>query len=66
MIDKFHLVPIDDLREHRVETDERCWCNPCDDDGAIVHNSMDGREKYEHGKGSCHETMVRHQARHDR
>jgi hypothetical protein len=28
----------------------RCWCRPEDDDGVIVHNSMDGREKYETGE----------------
>ncbi len=46
-----HVVPIDDLREH-IEDNDRCWCRPrVEDDGmVIVHNSMDGREKYETGE----------------
>lgn len=44
----YHIIPSNDLREH--DTDIRCWCRPVEDDeGVIVHNSMDGREKYETG-----------------
>ena len=46
--DAFHVVPIDDLREH--DLDMSCWCHPVDDEGVIVHNSMDGREDYETGR----------------
>jgi hypothetical protein len=46
----YHVVPINDLREH-VEDGTRCWCKPTvDEDGLIVHNSMDGREKFETGE----------------
>ena len=39
-----HVYPAHDLREHSLT---KCWCNPVDDDGIIVHNSLDGREHYE-------------------
>jgi hypothetical protein len=39
------IVPGDDLREHT--TDDVCWCKPREDDGVIIHNSMDQREIYE-------------------
>ena len=46
--DIWHVLPINDLREHKESKD--CWCIPIEDeDGVIVHNSMDGREKYETG-----------------
>ncbi len=45
-VDGNHVVPVDDLREHSVT---RCWCRPVDDDGVVVHNSLDGRELYERG-----------------
>jgi hypothetical protein len=41
-----HVCPVNDLREHLL-TD--CWCSPMDDDGIIVHNSLDQRELYERG-----------------
>ena len=50
--DTWHVVPINDLREH--EENEKCWC--CPDVqyvgvGSIVtHNAMDERESYEHGR----------------
>lgn len=50
---KIHVWPINDLREHRLEEDGVCWCNPIEDEeepNVIVHNSMDGREDYENGK----------------
>jgi hypothetical protein len=39
-----HVVPNCDLKEHDV--DGACWCAPYEDDGVIVHNSMDQREVY--------------------
>jgi hypothetical protein len=42
-----HVYPVDDLREH---TSTDCWCRPTDDDGVVVHNSLDGRELYEEGE----------------
>ncbi len=51
MSDIYHVVPIDDLREHSTDSDVVCWCKPVEDEyGVIVHNSMDGREKYEIGE----------------
>jgi hypothetical protein len=45
-----HTVPVDDIREH--EPSEDCWCEPeyYVDIGLIVHNSADGREKFETGE----------------
>ena len=43
-----HVWPVGDLREHSIALD--CWCHPIDDDGVIVHNSMDGREQFERGR----------------
>lgn len=42
-----HVLPTRDLREHSL-TD--CWCHPVDDDGVIVHKSLDRRELYERGE----------------
>jgi len=42
-----HIIPVDDLREH---SRTNCWCAPEDDDGLIVHNSLDRRELYETGE----------------
>jgi hypothetical protein len=44
----FHVVPVNDLREHIANTD--CWCKPYEDDGVWVHHSMDRREEYEEGR----------------
>ncbi len=53
-MDAYHVIPINDLREH--EAAACCWCNPVlepgDEDHADVwaHNSMDRREHtYEKG-----------------
>jgi hypothetical protein len=43
-VEENHVYPVNDLREHTVA---ECWCNPVDDDGIMVHNSLDGREMYE-------------------
>jgi hypothetical protein len=45
-VDGNHVYPVNDLREHSVED---CWCHPTDDEGVMVHNSLDGREFYERG-----------------
>lgn len=46
--DQPHVYPLDDWRPHFI--DEPCWCSPFDDEGITVHNSMDGRERYERGR----------------
>jgi hypothetical protein len=46
-----HVIPLDDLREHRVSL--KCWCDPtpeADDPRVVVHHSMDQREQYEIGR----------------
>jgi len=42
MINLIHVVPLNDLREHDDTAD--CWCRPREEEGVIVHNSMDRRE----------------------
>lgn len=47
----FHIVPVDDLRDHAA--DPTCWCSPVEDpeDPDIwVHNAMDRRDEYERGR----------------
>ncbi len=46
----YHVYPINDLREHSTDTDKPCWCKPREEDGIIVHNSMDRREEFETGE----------------
>jgi hypothetical protein len=46
-----HVIPILDLKDHTAT--ESCWCKPVEDseqDDLFIHNSMDGREEYEHGR----------------
>ena len=46
-----HVIPINDLREH--DATQECWCKPIEDsecDAVWIHNSMDGREKFETGE----------------
>lgn len=44
-----HLIPLNDCKNHRVDC--QCWCNPTlNDENRWVHNSVDGREEYEHGR----------------
>jgi hypothetical protein len=43
------VAPINDLRPHEIGKVE-CWCNPFMDGEVLVHNAMDKREEYEHGK----------------
>lgn len=46
-----HVIPIDDLREHKENEDGSCWCNPRieeEENGlVIIHNPLDGRELLE-------------------
>ena len=43
-----HVLPQADIREH--DEARTCWCQPFDDDGVWVHNSLDRREEYETGR----------------
>lgn len=50
-IPRYHVFPLDDLREHETNDHTSCWCHPTlTEDGYILHHSMDGREDYESGK----------------
>ncbi len=44
--------PVDDTRPHVMEAvGGKCWCGAeANEDGTIVHNAADGREKYETGE----------------
>lgn len=42
-----HVVPHHDLREHSIS--DECWCAPTEDEGVMVHHSMDRREEFERG-----------------
>lgn len=44
----WHVVPLNDLREH--EANGSCWCKPTLDEGVWLHHSMDGREAFETGE----------------
>jgi hypothetical protein len=46
--DELHVMPTNDLREHRMHW--KCWCNPMADDGVYVHHALDQREAYETGR----------------
>jgi len=44
------VYPIGDIKDHVVHGGE-CWCGAAEnEDGTIVHNAMDEREKYEAGE----------------
>lgn len=47
---EMHITPVGDLREH-IQA-RSCWCHPKepDDDGIVIHNSMDRREEFERGE----------------
>ena len=48
-LERYHVYPLHDLRDHTLT--ETCWCKPViNEDGIVVHNSMDGREDYEEGR----------------
>jgi hypothetical protein len=42
-----HVYPVNDLREHSLT---KCWCRPIEDEGIVIHNSLDARELYERGE----------------
>ena len=46
-----HTLPLEDIRDHEVGN-TGCWCDPDVDDEfkLVVHNSADGREKFESGE----------------
>ena len=44
------VAQVDDLREHDIAEDGKCWCVPTYDDGVLVHHAADGREAYENGR----------------
>ncbi len=49
--DLIHVVPLNDLREHKARID--CWCKPSEENewpGIWTHHAMDKREKYESGE----------------
>ena len=43
-----NVVPRDDMRPHQIGP--QCWCHPTDDEGVLVHHSLDRREDYEQGR----------------
>jgi hypothetical protein len=49
--DSIHVVPCNDLKEHVVDDEGSCWCEPDydEEDNLYIHNSADGRERYENG-----------------
>lgn len=47
-----HVIPVGDLKLHAEST--QCWCRPTDDDGVLVHHSMDRRESVERGETARH------------
>lgn len=53
---RYHVTPVNDLREHIVDPDVECWCKPAyEEDGQLViHNALDQRERYETGELKPH------------
>lgn len=48
---RWHVYPVNDYREHVIDPRVECWCRPVvDEDGIVLHNAMDGREKLESGE----------------
>ena len=43
-----HVFPPNDIRQHALTAE--CWCQPIEDDGVLIHNSLDDTEKYESGE----------------
>ena len=41
----WHVIPINDLREHASSED--CWCKPEEDAGVWVHKAMDHRMEHD-------------------
>lgn len=52
----FHCIPVHDLREHVIDDEGTCWCEPEFDleYDMFIHNSADGREDYEEGRRLPH------------
>jgi hypothetical protein len=52
----FHCIPVNDLREHVIDDEGTCWCQPEFDTEyeMFIHNSADGREDYEEGRRLPH------------
>lgn len=49
--DRVHVYRLHDVREHIIDEVEPCWCDPIlTEDGVVVHNSVDEKEKYETGE----------------
>jgi hypothetical protein len=46
--DPSEVVPNNDLKPHG--SGMGCACKPFEDEGTIIHNSFDGREKFERGE----------------
>ena len=45
----WHIYPKGDLKEHDTDDSPTCWCRPeTNENGLVVHNSLDRREIYEH------------------
>ncbi len=44
---RWHVIPVGDLREH--EPLPTCWCKPTPDEDhdVFAHHSLDGREAFE-------------------
>lgn len=49
--DTFHVVPTNDLRQHVIDDEGSCWCEPeyDEEENLYVHTSADGREAFEMG-----------------
>lgn len=48
-----HCLPINDLKPHELDQNGTCWCHPTESPDVAdywIHNSLDGREKYEEGQ----------------
>lgn len=52
----FHCIPVNDTREHIIDDEGTCWCQPEFDTEyeMFIHNSADGREEYEEGRRLPH------------
>lgn len=50
---RLHVLPGLDIAAHYLEP--ACACGPAlDEDGFLVHNAFDGRERYEQGRARMH------------
>lgn len=52
---RMHVYPLHDLRDHVIDPVVECWCHLIlDENGIVVHNSLDRREQYETGELQPH------------